>query len=234
MRAIFRLAAFTEFANGGKGFWNRPTRCAGKPEARGIPTNENVFFSRAIRALRVPGGQLPLALSAIVTRPCNFHTSGHRGIAIRMYETRLTAGDESEGFSPNVTPESPPRNNYLAPVGDGCDEYREGEEEDSAGGSDGATEGDMGDGSIYLVRPKKPVKHRNFPGGRYAFRRGAVANFGNIPNRRRKWRNRPVRIRLGDPSRQWRARPFPLREKSDAMFPTKGIEKHPHSMKYMR
>ena len=59
----------------------------------------------------------------------------------------------------------------------------------------------LGDGSIMLMRPKKPAKPRNAPGIHEAPRRGAVKTFSYIPNR--KGKGKSVCLRCGDPSHHW-------------------------------
>ena len=95
-RACSWLAAFAEFKRGTqenyKDFWARFTRRVPKLESLGMPMSDKVVFSRAIHALRLPDGQMPIVLSALETRPGRFSVDGLREIAIRMYETHKPGG----------------------------------------------------------------------------------------------------------------------------------------------
>ena len=74
-------------------------------------------------------------------------------------------------------------------------------DEDRASNYDSETAGVMlEDGSIMLMKPKKPTKPRNNPGVREASRRGGVENFSHIPNRKGKGAGESVCLRCGDPS----------------------------------
>ena len=70
-RACSWLTAFTEFKRESnenyKDFWARFNRCTAKLTALGMGMTDQVIFNRSIQALRVPGGQLPIILSALET-----------------------------------------------------------------------------------------------------------------------------------------------------------------------
>ena len=61
--------------------------------------SEKIVPNRATRALRLPVGQIPIALSAVETLPGRLSVTGLREIAIRMYETHKLAGDSTEVYN---------------------------------------------------------------------------------------------------------------------------------------
>ena len=223
-RACAWLTSFTEFKRetqeNYKDFWSRFARCVSKLEALGMPTNDKVVFNRAIHALRLPDGQLPIVISALETRPDRFSVGALREITIRMYETHKSGGDSTEVYPVTSNPGNESLNTYHASEtgweeNDWADEWESPLEED-------VSEIMLEDGPIMLMKPKKPTKPRNTPGIHEASRRGAVRNFSNIPNRKGKGKAKSVRLRCGDPSHHWRDCPHPFREKLDPRFSTKG------------
>ena len=179
-RACSRLATFTEFKRKAQGnykdFWARFTRCVEALEELGAPTNEKVAPGRTIRALRLPGGRLPIVLSAIETSPDRLSVSALREIAIRMYETRKPGGDSTEVFAVNspVNPHS--QLTYRAAAHSRYDGDGNWDEEDWASNYDSEiTDAMLEDGSITLTKPKKPTNPRNTPG---FTRRHAVGLWG--------------------------------------------------------
>ena len=221
-RACSWLTAFTEFKRENhenyKDFWGRFNRCTAKLAALGMPMTQQVIFNRAIQALRVPEGQLPIVLSALETRPDRFSIEGLRDITIRMYETHRPKPDPTEVFAADV-------NHGQSTVNHTCDGIEaEGygqEEEDSWDDSMTVT---MEDGSIFLMKPKKPSKPRNAPGMHESAKRGAIQTFRNIPNQKGKGNSagKGVCIRCGDPSHHWKECPHPFREKLDERFAGRG------------
>ena len=77
-----------------------------------MPKNGKVEFDRAIRVVRLPGGQIPIAMSALETRPGRFSVSALREITIRMYEARKHGGDSTEVFASNRAPIHDTQNEY--------------------------------------------------------------------------------------------------------------------------
>ena len=99
------LTAFAEFKreahDNNKDLWARFTRCVDKLNPLGKPMNDKVVSSRAIRALRLPGCQLPIAISALKTRSGRFSAPALREITIRMYETHKPGADSTGVFAGN-------------------------------------------------------------------------------------------------------------------------------------
>ena len=226
-RACSWLTAFTEFKRetheNYKDFWARFTRCVTKLDALGMPMNDKIVFNRAIHALRLPEGQLPIVLSALETRPDRFSVTGLREITIRMYETHKMGGDSSEVYNTATQPPADSQQTFHAEWGYGGENDWSWEEEESDLIHDPeATEIILEDGSIMLMKPKKPNKPRNTPGSNESARRGAVKTFSHIPNRKGKGNAKSVCLRCGDPSHHWKDCPHPIREKLDPRFPTKG------------
>ena len=85
------LTAFTDFRRDSqenyKDFWTRFTRCTTKLQALGMPLIDTVIFNKALAALGIPDGQLPVILPALETRPNPNSTDSICQMAIRMYET---------------------------------------------------------------------------------------------------------------------------------------------------
>ena len=117
-RACSWLTAFAEFKRetqeNYKDFWERFARCVAKLEALGVPMNDKVVFSRAIHALRLPDGQMPIALSALETSPCRFSAEGLPGITIRMYETHKPGSDSADVYPANTSTRNEPLSTYHA------------------------------------------------------------------------------------------------------------------------
>ena len=208
-RACSWLTAFTEFKRetqeNYKDSWARFTRCVAKLEALGMPMNSKVVFNRAIRALRLPDGQLPIVLSALETRPDRFSVEALREIAIRMYETHKPGGDSTEVFATTIDAQNDTVATYHSADGNWDENDWEFDEEESGWNhEEEISEIMLEDGPIMLMKPKKPTEPRNTPGIHEASRRGAVKNFSNIPNRKGKGKGKMVCLRCGDPSHTWR------------------------------
>ena len=105
-RSCAWLSAFAEFKRetqeNYKDFWARSTRCVAKLEALGMPLGEKVVFNKVIQALRFPEGQLPIALSALETRPGPYSAAALREITIRMYETHKSGADTTEVYATHI------------------------------------------------------------------------------------------------------------------------------------
>ena len=202
-RACSWLTAFTEFKRESqenyKDFWARFTRCTAKLEALGMPMIDKVVFNRAIHALRLPEGQLPIVLSVLETRPDRFSVAALREVTIRMYETHKPGSDPTEVFTADAQGDNDAQWAYHAAdstqdPNDWNWQWNDGDwnyEEETS-------EVLLEDGSIMLMRPKKHTKPRNTPGIHEASRRGAVKTFSYIPNR--KGKGKSVCLRCGDPS----------------------------------
>ena len=82
-RARAWLSAFTEFKREAqenyKDLWDRFARCVAMLEALGMATREKVVFGLSIHAIRLPEGKLPIALSALETRPGPLSVAALRG-----------------------------------------------------------------------------------------------------------------------------------------------------------
>ena len=215
-RACSWLNAFTEFKRESnenyKDFWARFNRCTAKLAALGMAMTDQVIFNRAIQALRVPEGQLPIILSALETRPDRFSIDSLKDITIRMYETHRPKIDSTEVFVTDHGQDTVQSSYIDSNVAD------ELESDDGWNESMAVT---MDDGSVFLMKPKKPTKARNAPGIHESARRGAVNTFRSIPNQKGKG----VCIRCGDPSHHWRECPHPFRERLDSRFSIKGTGK---------
>ena len=175
----------------------------------GMAMTDQVVFNRAIQALRVPDGQLPIILSALETRPDRFSVDSLKDITIRMYETHRPKIDTTEVYVAN---------NYPPTESQGQDETMHAEEYESEEDWQDSLEVTMEDGNVFLMKPKKPTKPRNAPGMHEAAKRGAVNAFRHIPNHK----GQGPRIRCGDPSHHWKECPHPFRGKLDSRFSTKG------------
>ena len=228
-RACAWLTSFTDFKRetqeNYKDFWARFTRCVAKLEALGMPMNNKIVFNRAIHALRLPDGQLPIVLSALETRPDRFSVDALREITIRMYETHKVGGDSSEVFATNTANPAPAENGQGTYFADDQSWYDQDwwTDEDWAMNHDSEiSEIMLEDGSIMLMKPKKLSKPRNSPGSHESSRRGAVKTFSHIPNRKGKGGGKSVCLRCGDPSHHWKDCPHPFREKLDPRFSSKG------------
>ena len=215
-RACSWLNAFTEFkresSENYKDFWARFNRCTAKLAALGMAMTDQVVFNRAIQALRVPEGQLPIILSALETRPDRFSIDSLKDITIRMYETHRPKIDSTEVFAAGHG-QNPMQSTHSDQTT--VDELESEEDWDD---SMAVT---MEDGSVFLMKPKKATKSRNAPGIHEAAKRGAVNTFRNVPNQKGKG----VCIRCGDPSHHWRECPHPFRERLDSRFSIKGTGK---------
>ena len=219
-RACSWLTAFTEFKRESnenyKDFWTRFNRCTAKLTALDMPMTQQVIFNRAIQALRLPDGQLPIILSALETRPDRFSVDSLREITIRMYETHRPKIDTAEVFVADSNPaliENHPENvNH-----DRCEEQ---DDNDSWGDSMSVT---LESGAVFLMMPKKPNKPRNAPGMNEASRRGAVGTFRHIPNQNQNGhvKGKGGCLRCGDPAHHWKECPHPFREKLDPRITAK-------------
>ena len=186
---------------------------------------DNVIFNRAIHALRLPEGQLPIVLSVLETRPDRFSVTALREVTIRMYETHKPGGGPAEVFTADAQNRNDTQWTYhnAESTMDPNDWTWHWNDTDWTYESD-ASEAILEDGSIMLTKPKKPLKPRNTPGIHEASRRGAVKTFSYIPNR--KGKGKTVCLRCGDPSHHWKDCPHPFREKLDPRFHPKGKGRH--------
>ena len=159
------LADLTDFERGSpenyKDFWDRLARCSADLEALGIPMVEKVVFNRSIRALRLPDGKLPIALSALETRPGRFSVSALRGITIRMYETHNPGGDPTEVYSANPPETSESQHNHDTTDGswDNYD-WRDYDDDQELNRDGEVSEAILEDGPIMLGKPKKSPKKK--------------------------------------------------------------------------
>ena len=134
-----------------KGFRTRYSRCVTRLEAHGMVMKEEVVFHRSLQALRLPEGQLPIVLATLETFPAPHSVHALKALAIKMFETHKNAVDSSEVYQTQV------------------DSRAEVEDGDVTG--EGEFEFTDGDGTIYLMRPKRiqnPRTHLvqlNQPGG---------------------------------------------------------------------
>ena len=216
-RARAWLTSFTEFkretGENYKDFWARFTRFVAKLEALGMPMGDKVVSKRVIRALRLPDGQLPIVLSSLETRPDRFSAKALQEITIRMYETHKSGGDSSDVYNATTPANTESQEVYRAGdndwfADDWYDDHVDWENEQD----DEVTEVTLEDGSIMLMKPKKPTKPRDAPGIREASRMGAVKTFSHIPNRKGKGGRKSVCLRCGDPSHHRTQRTHPFRE----------------------
>ena len=215
-RARAWLSAFADFKREAQGnckdFWARFARCVAKLEALGMPMGEKVVCARSIRALRLPDGQLPIALSEMETRPDRFSVSALREITIRMYATHKTGGDPTEVYDVDTPVNHDARNTFHAKENDwGGNDWACPDEDWYYGMEGEAEELALEDGTIMSMKRKKPTKPQNAPGVREASRRGAVGDFSHIPNLEGNGAGKSVRLRCGDPPHRWRECPHPFR-----------------------
>ena len=216
-RACSWLAAFTEFKRetqeNYKDFWARFSRCTAKLDALGMPMIDKVIFNRAIHALRLPEGQLPIVLSVLETRPDRFSVAALREVTIRMYETHKPGGDPAEVFTADAQGGCDSQWTYhSAEMASEANDWNGQWNECDWQCDDETSEVLLEDGPIMLMKPKKPYKPRNTPGIHEASRRGAVKTFSYIPNRKGEGAGKSVCLRCGDPSHHWKDCPHPFRE----------------------
>ena len=226
-RACSWLTAFAEFKleaqENYKDFWSRFTRCVAKLNPLGMPLSGKIVFSRAIHALRLPAGKLPIALPALETHPGRFSVSGLREITIRMYETRKTGGDSAEVYASESNQIMDSKQTFHADWGYGGENDWNWEEGEAGMIHETETsEIILEDGSIILMKPKKHNKPRNTPGSNEAARRGDVGTFSHMPNRKGKGNDKSACLRCGDPSRHWRDCPHPFRERLESRISSEG------------
>ena len=212
-RACSWLTAFTEFKRESqenyKDFWARFNRCTAKLAALDMPMTQQVIFNRAIQALRLPDGQLPIVLSALEARPDRFSVESLREMTIRMYETHRPKTDTTEVFMTNT------ESQQINPEGEHVNNH-ESEEIGDNDSWDDSMSVTLESGAVFLMKPKKPLKPRNAPGMNEAARRGAVNAFRDIPNQRIQTKGgKGGCLRCGDPSHHWKQCPHPFREKLD-------------------
>ena len=206
-RAWSWLSSFTEFkresAENFKDFWTRFTRCTTRLNAHGMNLSESIIFHRAIQALRLPEGQLPILLATLETFPNPTSVTSLRELSIKMYETHKSKIDPSEVFTTGNT--------------ENGEEHSESEEESTVQLTNE-------EGKVFLMKVKKAVKSRNKPGQAESSKRGSVTNFQGVPNGIQKPR---VCIRCGDPSHFVRDCPHPYRAVLDPRFATTFVKKNP-------
>lgn len=190
-RSRARVSAFTDFKRGAHGnykdFWARFARFAAKLEALGMPMNKKVVFNRSIRALRLPEGQLPIALSALGTRPGRFIAPALRERSPSECMRLANQAEIQRRYASNAPETADSHSTYHAVDNDwGGYDWAGYDEEWDMYREDEVTEVTLEGGSTMLTKPRKPSKPRNTPGIREASRRGEVKNFTHIPNRKGK------------------------------------------------
>ena len=163
------LTGFTNFRRepqeNYKDFWTRYSRCVTRLEAHGMGMKEEVVFHRALQALRLPEGQLPIVLATLETFPSPHSVQALKALTIKMFETHKNTVDSSEVYQTQVNSRA--------------------EAEDGDGAGEEEFEFTDGDGAIYLMRPKKNSKPKNSPGTAESARRGSIQNFAGMPNVRK-------------------------------------------------
>ena len=91
------LSQLTEFKRTSAGnfedFWSRYTRTITKLQSLGMAASEEMVFRKAIQALRLPGGQLPIVLSALRTMNAPTSVQSLSELTIKMYETHRPISD---------------------------------------------------------------------------------------------------------------------------------------------
>ena len=168
-RACAWLAAFTESKRetneNYKDFWGRFSLCVARREALGVPMEEKVVFNRSIRALRLPGGELAIAFSALETRPDRFSVKALQEITIRMYETHKFGGDSTEVYATTTHPAADSQDVYHTGENEWTDDERYGDNGDWEADHEEGSEIMLDDGSIMLMKPKNrlsPGIHQGF------------------------------------------------------------------------
>ena len=206
-RSCAWLTAFTDFRRESqenyKDFWTRFTRCTTKLQALGMPLSDTVIFNKALTALRIPDGQLPVILSAMETRTNPKSTEALRQMTIRMYETHKKS-DSSDVYQAQ---------NHEGTVNNVA------EEEESEAEFEWTDEF----GEIFLMKPKRKGKPKNAPGNHETAKRGAIDAFRSKPNSK----GAPSLttggcIRCGDPNHHWKDCPHPFVAKLNPQFQPKG------------
>ena len=140
-RAWSWLSSFTESKHDGsenyKDFGTRFARCVARLNAHGLTLSESIVSHRAIQALLVPDGQLPILLATLETFPNPTSVGALKSLTIKMYETHRGELDSSEVFAADLN---------AGNDNDSSDE-EEVEFTDDTGG-------------ILLLKPKKATKSR--------------------------------------------------------------------------
>ena len=206
-KAWMRLSQFNDFnrnlsAHGHfKEFWARYQRTITKLKSLGMDMSEDMTFHKAIQALKLPDGQLPIVLAALKTSGEATSLKALRELTIKMYETHKSSGDATEVYHAQLE---------STPTISNDTEEEEAESEWEITDESGQT---------FLMRPKKKIKSRNAPGAAEAARRGAMANFKGTPNYKSKGKGKsPLAgpcLRCGDPNHHYRDCPLPWKEVLD-------------------
>ena len=108
-----------------------------------------IVFIRAIQAIRLHEGQLPIGLPALETGPDRRSVDALMGITIRMYETRrpkTDTTDKTELFNFDMS-----RSNQIHVI---AEEQPLAEDEETDDDSRDCMSGAMEDGSVFLMKPK--------------------------------------------------------------------------------
>ena len=107
-RAWSWLSSFTDFKRevneNFKDFWTRFNRCVTRLNAHGLAVNESIVFHRAIQALRIPDGQLPILLATLETFSNPTSVESLKALTVKMYETHRGKLDSSEVFATDTNP----------------------------------------------------------------------------------------------------------------------------------
>ena len=187
--------------------------------------SDQMVFSKALQAPKLPEGQTPIAISALETRQSPNDVQALREITIRMYETHRVNMGNSDVFN---MARSPDASDHPDPISDGRGSGNEptpmsgiveqlpGEPTCSPGEIPEDLEefewADL-DGATYLVKPKRAPTSRNQPGRMITATRGSIANFKGYQNGKStgkgKGRQSAGRIRCGASDHHWRQCPFP-------------------------
>ena len=121
-----------------KEFWARYQRTITKLKSLGMDMSEDMTFHKAIQALKLPDGQLPIVLAALKTSGEATSLKALRELTIKMYETHKSSGDATEVY--HAQPESTPT--IIPEVEEELEEESEWEITDESG-------------QTFLMRPKK-------------------------------------------------------------------------------
>ena len=156
-RSWLSSSSFTEFkrenAENFKDFRTRFARCTTRLNAHGMNLSGSIIFHRAIQAIRVPEGQLPILLATLETFPNPTSVTSLRELSIKMYETHKSKPDSSEVFmAKNI----------------------ESDEENSESEEGNTVQLTNEEGKVFLMKVKKATKSRNKPGQAESSKRGAV------------------------------------------------------------
>ena len=201
-------------------FRARLLRVAARLETMGVEMNEDMMPPQSLKALKLSEGKLPIALSAMETKPNSQSVGSLKDVTIKMSETRRRNPDTSEVYQAQGVPDT-----ATMPDSDRCDtDGQEDWEEDWDEADEYEWQGEVA-GAILLIKPKRHTKARNTPGAAVAAQKGSINRFRHMRNgtpakgTEKGLKGRIFCRRCGSPDRFWKDCPRPY---NPDIFGTKG------------